>query len=205
MSKPYSKKKCPICQGVKYGLFQSKKDIMCVDCIRKLEYAKNPHILYIYNDFFKELLYRYKGLGDLALAPVFLEPFKKYLKKRYKGYIIVIVPSNVNDNFRRGFAFLPWIFKSLNFEMISPFTKQKEYKQASSKHREDIKNIIVFKENIFVSNKKLLIVDDVITSGYTLKTCMDLLRKKHPKKIDYLVLASKKENIKKSTKLLKER
>ena len=205
MQKSYQEKKCPICQGQKYGLFQNKKDVMCASCLRKLQYSRNSHILYLYNDFFKEVLYRYKGLGDLALAPIFLEPFKSYLKRRYKGYTIVLVPSNTSDNFRRGFAFLPWIFKSLNFDMISPFTKQKEYKQASSKNREDIKNIIVFKENIFVSNKKLLVVDDVITSGYTLKTCMDLLQTKHPKEIDYLVLASKKENIAKCTRLLKEK
>ena len=178
---------------------------MCRNCLRKLQYSTNPHVLYIYNDFFREVLYRYKGLGDLQLAPIFLEPFKAELKRRYKDYTIVLVPSNASENFRRGFAFLPWIFKSLGLPMVSPFTKQKDYKQASSKNREDIKNVIVFKENIFVSNKKLLVVDDVITSGYTLKTCIELLESKHPKKIDYLVLASKMENIEKSTRLLKEK
>lgn len=170
---------------------------MCLDCRRSLQQANHPHVLYIYNDFFKELLYRYKGLGDLALAPIFLEAHKSILKKRYKGYTLVVVPSYSEDNIRRGFAFLPWIYKELDLPIISPFIKQIPYKQASSKHREEIKDVIVFKDQVYLKDKKLLLVDDVMTSGHTLKTCKKLLETQQPKKIDYLVLAARKENLNK--------
>ena len=169
--------------------------MMCLDCHRKLESASHPHVLYIYNEFFRELLYRYKGLGDLMLAPLFLEEHKKYLKKRYKDYTIAVVPSFHDDNLRRGFAFLPWIYRELGLPIISPFLKQLSYKQATSKHRERIKEVIVLKEHIYLKDKKILLVDDVMTSGYTLKTCKALLETLQPKVIDYLVLAAKKENL----------
>ena len=175
---------------------------MCANCCRKLTRVKHKHILYVYNDFFKDLLYRYKGQGDLALAPVFLEEYSDVLKKRYKNYIIIVVPSSQDDNARRGFAFLPWIFKSLNLHVISPFSKQKSYKQSSSKNRQEIKNVIVLTKKINLRNQKVLIVDDVMTSGNTIRTCIDLLKSANPKKIDYLVLAAKKENIKEGTKLI---
>lgn len=202
MQKAYYGKKCPICNLRNYGLFQGKDVLLCAECNRKLERSNHRHILYVYNDFFKEILYRYKGLGDLALAPIFLEEFGSTIRKRYKHYVIVLVPSNADDNFRRGFAFLPWIFKSLNMPIISPFSKQITYKQSSSKNREEIKNVIILKNKIDLRNQKLLLVDDVLTSGHTLATCICLLKTLNPKKIDYLVLSAKKENIDKATKLI---
>jgi predicted amidophosphoribosyltransferase len=204
MSQTPTFKKCPVCLGEDYGLFQRHEELLCANCLRLLERTNNPHILYIYNDFFKNILFRYKGLGDLALHSIFLQQNLQTLKRRYKGYIIVLVPSNQEDNFRRGFAFLPWIFKSLGLPMMSPFTKQIQYKQTSSKHREDISKVIVLKEPLCLIGQKVLLVDDVMTSGHTLKTCLTLLVRAKPKKLDYLVLACRKENIIQSIKLIEE-
>lgn len=204
MSFPYPFKKCPVCGQYLTGIFLKKEQILCVSCLKKLKRAKSPHVLYLYNDFFRELLFRYKGQGDLALASVFLDEHLKDLKKRYKDYTIVVVPSNSDENFRRGFAFLPWLFYTLKLPIISPFLKQKNYKQALSKHREDIQNVIILKENIDVKDKKLLLVDDVMTSGYTLVSCVRLLQTLHPKQIDVLVLAAKEENIERCLQLLRK-
>ena len=62
--------------------------------------------------------------------------------------------------------------------------------------------MIVLTKKINLRNQKVLIVDDVMTSGNTIRTCIDLLKSANPKKIDYLVLAAKKENIKEGTKLI---
>lgn len=167
---------------------------MCIKCRRELERSHQRHVLYWYNDFFRAMLFRYKALGDLALASLFLMDDCEKLKRRYHDYTIVLVPSLQEDNFKRGFAFLPWMFNSLQLPMISPFYKIRSYKQATSKHREEISEIIQLKEPLYLKGKKLLVVDDVMTSGYTMKTCLQLLRKRHPKTLDYLVLATKKEN-----------
>ena len=60
--------------------------------------------------------------------------------------------------------------------------------------RSQIKEVIVLKDHMDVKGKKLLLVDDVMTSGNTIKTCIQLLETLQPKKIDYFVLAVKKEN-----------
>ncbi len=156
-----------------------------MSCRKQMVRANHSHILFEYNDFFRALLYRYKGQGDLALSTLFLVNDLKQLKRKYRGYTIVVVPSSAQDNFRRGFAFLPWIFQPLKLPMISPFYKQIEYKQSSSKNRLDIQNVICLKKHIYLKNKKLLIVDDVMTSGNTLKTCIKLLEPLQPKKIDF--------------------
>lgn len=205
MSEKVTKKECPICKRIDYGLFQDKKDNLCIQCRRQLSFANHPHVLYFYNDFLRAMLFQYKAMGDLALAPLFLMDYQKKLKRRYQGYIIVLVPSLQEDNFKRGFAFLPWMFRSLGLPMISPFHKKSHYKQATSKHRESIKDVIAFKEKVFLKGKKLLLVDDVMTSGYTIKTCIELLETRHPKKIDYLVLAVKKENMANCIKNIEER
>lgn len=204
MSEKIDTKECPICKHVDYGLFQDKEDILCIQCRRQFSLANHPHVLYLYNDFLRAMLFQYKAMGDLVLAPLFLMDYQKKLKRRYRGYVIVLAPSLQEDNFKRGFASLPWMFRSLGLPMISPFQKTSHYKQATSKHRENIKEVIAFKENVYLKGKKLLLVDDVMTSGYTIKTCIQLLETQQPKTIDYLVVAAKKENIRNCIKNIEE-
>lgn len=176
-----------------FGLFRSKHRTICGRCQKSFIPSSKEGVLYEYNEFFRSLLFRYKALGDLALAPVFLEAQVTYLRNKYKDYIVVVVPSYIEDDLKRGFETLPWIFKSLNLPIISPFFKKIPYKQATSNHREEIYQVIGLKPNFDVSQKKLLLVDDVITSGHTLKACATLLEKFHPACIDFLVLATKEK------------
>ena len=45
--------------------------------------------IYEYNEFIKSTLYRYKGLYDVVLAPIFIERYRYYFKLKYKGYIVL--------------------------------------------------------------------------------------------------------------------
>ena len=41
--------------------------------------------------------------------------------------------------------------------------------------------------------KKILILDDVVTSGSTLLTCLNLVLKYAPQKVEFLVLSTKQD------------
>lgn len=198
MSKGYSQEKqCLICgQNLSsdpscFGLFRDKHCQICGQCRMSFVPSKRKGVLYEYNEFFRSLLFRYKALGDLALAPVFLDGLQGKLKRKYRGYVIICVPSCKEENLARGFAVLPWIFQSLTLPIEQPFEKKEGYKQATSKHRRDIYQAITLHNIPPIKNKKVLLVDDVITSGHTLNACRLLLEPYQPKCIDVLVLAGK--------------
>ena len=60
-------------------------------------------ILYKYNDFFKEILYRYKGCYDEELKNAFLNNFLMKLSYKYRNRKIVCAPSYYKDDITRGF------------------------------------------------------------------------------------------------------
>ena len=68
------------------------------------------------------------------------------------------------------------------------------YKQSdqSFKSRKNIKDIIEIDKNTSLKDKKILLVDDIMTTGSTLLTCVELLRKHCARKIEILVIAKTK-------------
>jgi len=63
-----------------------------------------------------------------------------------------------------------------------------EQKLQNFQQRKEINKYIHIKNESLIENKKILLIDDVITSGSTLKCCIDLIKKYKPKKIELLVL-----------------
>lgn len=172
---------------------------ICFACLSKLEIVdittikanKPTRILYRYNDFFKQLLFQYKGQYDLALKDVFLCTSKEDLQRRYQDYLIVTIPSSKEDNEKRGFCPNEEIVKTFTNDIFRGLYKSENYKQTNQKDRRGIKKILQIKDGYLLTKRKVLIFDDVVTSGNTLQATVDLLQSYHPTCIEILVLASK--------------
>lgn len=147
--------------------------------------------LYTYNDKIKEKIYTLKGCGDIELAKAFLTYYLFELKIRYKGYVIVPSPSNIEANNIRGFNHVNEIFKLLDLPIINCIYKTVTFKQSdlSRKERENVINKLAIKDENKLNNKKVLFVDDISTSGSTLKACIKLIKKGRPRKINFLIVA----------------
>lgn len=188
--------RCLIC----FGTIQETLNHNCVcnKCLSKFKIiekvlyykGKEIFILYEYNDFFRELLYRYKACYDKDLKDAFLTNYLNKLKHKYKGRKIICAPSSEKDDRKRGFNHVKLIFESLKLKQIDCLKKTKNYKQSDQKYadRVNIQKIIKIDKTKINPKDKLLIVDDVTTSLSTIKAIIHLL----PTKIDIkvLVLAS---------------
>lgn len=173
---------------------------ICLSCIQKFDIIDHSisfhhyplRILYKYNDFFQSLLYQYKGLYDLALKDVFLCLYLDELKKKYKDYIIVTAPSSSTSNKLRGFAPIEKIASTIHNHIFTGLYKIDDYKQSnlSYNQRKKVKKRIGIKNKELLKGKKVLILDDVITSSSTLETCLFLVETCSPKCIELLVLSS---------------
>lgn len=192
--------RCLVCNEILQENFTSllNENKMCYRCFEKLKKRNKRFkikgvdglVLFYYNDFFKDILFRYKGCYDYVLKDIFLEYNLDYLKRKYKGYSIVLAPSNKESEEKRNFNHLESIFSMLNLPIIKCFYKIKKWKQSDHKYEEraNIQNVIKIDKSMLNGVKKVLIVDDVLTSGSTIKTLISLLPTNVDKKV--LVLSS---------------
>ncbi len=171
---------------------------ICQTCQNQFERA-NLHfqiqhypiwILYYYNDFIKKLIYQYKGCYDIALAPVFLADFIEQLKKKYKDYVILFPPSTDQDNQKRGFLHMEEIAKQIHQNVWNIFYKTENYKQSNIPfdNRSLIHKVIGIKNFKVLENQKILLMDDIYTSGNTIQTCLNLITKNVVKIKDLQIL-----------------
>ncbi|MFA5282997.1 MAG: phosphoribosyltransferase family protein [Bacilli bacterium] len=181
-----------------HSLF-SNSNYLCHSCFQKLKTIDrkftvegiNGIVLYDYNDFLKEILYKLKGCGDIEIASVFLShrlfPYKLF----YLNYVIVPAPSNIEDDNIRGFNHVQEIFRFMKMPIITPIIKNTRFKQSdlNRKEREMVGSKFSLTNASLIRAKRILLVDDVYTTGSTLKACVNLLKSASPKSIKILVIS----------------
>lgn len=179
-------------------------DVLCPTCRRQLirvrkRFKINDIVvqsMYLYDEFYSSLLVQYKDCMDEALYSVFLYPFKLYLKIKYYGYTLIPMPSSYEKIAERGFKHVNLIFECLDLEMLDCLEKDSNQKQVLStkKQRKEMISKIKIKQNTTIP-KRILLVDDVCTTGSTLKGALEALEGRY-KKCKILVVATHKLNIK---------
>lgn len=151
--------------------------------------------IYDYTPFIKNLIYTYKGCFDYEMNEVFLNLFFKEIKLKYKGYKIIPIPSYYKDDETRGFNHVVEAFKRLDLELLQIIKKTAHHKQADRgfNDRKEINKYLVLKSNISLEKQRVLIVDDIYTTGATMKAAINLVEKLNPREIKVLVLAKTRD------------
>ncbi len=208
---------CKICfKDIKFDNFHSiiRKPLICNKCIKNMNpVLKNFYIddvkgltLYEYNEELKKLIYLYKGNKDYELKDVFISNYAVYLNFLFKDYEIIYVPSSKEKIEERGFDHCREMFSLLKMKENSKAIKLKNDKQSSKNFNDRKNNKGEFKllNPELIKNKKILLVDDVCTTGSTLKEMVRIIKENKPQDIKILVI-SKREFSKEEIKHLKNK
>lgn len=196
----YRKRQCVYCLEDVYRSIDMYQFLyhspLCSKCLSSFEVLEEKNIwngykitiLYRYNSFFRSLLFQYKGQYDIALAPAFLELFYRELEK---DAIYVVLPSSASDNEKRGFCPNQTIIEYYHLPLFTGLYKDGEYKQTSQKNRKMIHKVLKIKDGHLLSGKKIILFDDVITSGNTLLAALSLVKQWNPQSVEIVVMSKK--------------
>ncbi len=158
---------------------------------------KTVHCLafYPYEEKIRELLYQFKGCYDVELAGVFFDYQRRYLSLRFRGYVIVPIPSSSSSNEARGFNHVIEMAKSIGLPILPLLKKNCDFKQSdlSLEERKKVGDNLSLISKKSLEGKKILLLDDVYTTGSTIRACLNLLSSLKPTKLRVLVMAKTKK------------
>ncbi len=185
------------------GSLFEPNNILCDKCFHEM----NPTFMkfklgsfqayscYHYNEKLKEMIYCLKGCYDIELANVFLVNQKRIFSIMFRSYYLVPAPSFKTKDELRGFNHVEEIFRGIGKGYIHAISKKDDVKQAdlNFKERQKIDEHLYLNEGAGIRGKKILFVDDLITTGATAKACCNLLKNAGAKKVKILSVARTKD------------
>ncbi|WCG22457.1 ComF family protein [Vagococcus lutrae] len=185
---------CPNC----YLQFESISDVKtahCQTCLKKLtsheldvcgecqQWAeKYPnityqhHALFYYNQIAKEWLHRYKFLRDYRFRTTFSKMLHAFYTK-HSDYIFVPIPVSTKRLEERGFNQVTAMLESALIPYHVALTKSQDtLRQSQRKRTERIEMVQPFQLNkeVCIKTNKLMIVDDIYTTGSTMYHALDV-------------------------------
>ena len=193
---------------------KGKNTYLCKKCENKLKsiaifgkdehndkYFENHYYIFKYDDIIRKLILDYKFNEKPYLYRSFLEFFNKYKKKyvQFEIYDIIIpVPISIKRKLKRGYNQSLLIAKEiaskekikLKKDIIVKIQNNSAQSKLNKEDRtENVKNVYKVTNNKETINKKILLVDDIFTTGATANECSRMLKSSGAKKIDILTIA----------------
>lgn len=192
------------------------KDGLCNKCKIQLEKVAENDILKqdLEDMYIKELIYIFKYEGIIRKVildykfhekPYMYVCFVNFVLKNEKIFeklqsydTIIPVPISKKRMKERGYNQSLLIAKKLSREVKIPLqvncllkTKNiiEQSKLNKEQRKQNIQNVYELKNGEILNNKRILLIDDIYTTGSTVNECAKILQQARPEKIDVLVLA----------------
>lgn len=188
--------RCPYCGD----LIKSQR-IACERCLEKLDELQKPIIRgtlgyrcvssFVYDNLVKRMILRVKYYDRIQYLNQVAAVMAKDIRAVYGDYhfdIITSVPAHKKDLKERGYNQAEILAKCLSKQLSIPYADtlikvKRTKKQQRLKYEERKKNLIgAFKiiDKDAVKGKRILMIDDIITTGATLGICCKTLSRAKP-------------------------
>lgn len=191
------------------------RDRTCQDCVwwrksgRNGLYGRN-YSIYSYNEFIKEIINQFKFRGDSILADGFACELRKafqqikkehgprtgfrLLDKKDASFIIVPIPLSAARLAERGFNQAEVLAEKIGTPVMKALVRDKHEPKQSKKNRWErlMQRATPFRINedctSLIEGRKVLLIDDIYTTGATMRLAAEALAKANPTEIDSLTL-----------------
>ncbi|MCT4479551.1 amidophosphoribosyltransferase [Bacillus sp. BA3] len=169
---------------------------LCLDCSRWERnkewsgYLSKNISLFHYNEYLKDIIAKYKYRGDYALAEVFV-PFLKERLKDMEFDLVTVIPLSHERLTERGFNQVQALADLLGIHTVEILTRIHTEKQSKKSRQERISLPQVFQvmQLDLLEHKSILIIDDIYTTGTTLRHAAKALITAGAKEVSSITLA----------------
>lgn len=192
ISEPY----CNICgEPFEYSFGLQSDELICGKCLYKKPYYDKAISVFIYEKNIARAIFEFKFYQKTFLSKFFSKLISGSVRKVIDEVDIVVpVPMHIKRLRWRGYSqsfLLARDLAELENKIIIPdlLLKIKHTKaQAKLKNKErkkNLKSVFVFNDKYkdFISDKKIALIDDVITTGTTVNECSKILKENKVKKV----------------------
>ena len=161
---------------------------------------ENVHFSMYYNDYFRDMIYELKYKRKKYVATAIYSIIRsqvEFVVESKKVEYIICVPTSKERIRDRGFDQVELIFEKFNYPFLK-IQKIKNTKKMSKLSKSYQKNLNILQsfdvKNLNLSNKTVLIVDDIITTGATVNEIKKCLEKEYKgiKVLFYSIAISRK-------------
>lgn len=177
---------------------ENRREDLCSDCFRwegdpsTAGLLQQNRSVYLYNDYMKKVLARYKFRGDAVLAQVFQKAFRQTYEAEWNKVspILVPIPLSEDRKYDRGFnqsLLLAELLPGKLEELLSKTNSEKQSKKAR-KDRIERENTFFVPDPKIVKGKSVLLIDDIYTTGTTVRMAAKVLIDAGAKKISSFTL-----------------
>lgn len=183
------------------GKTSSKKHLLCGNCIKKpnklFRYSRSA---YSYDDFSKKLILDFKFYDKTDLASLLAKIIYVAGKDIFAAGIDIIVPVPLHYTrlLYRRYNQSSLLAKELGritgikveYDAIIKNKRTRPQVECSGTERlSNLKGAFYIKKPQVLQNKRVLLIDDILTTGSTLNECAKAIKKAKPKSIDNLTIA----------------
>ena len=193
---------CPCCGRV--YLTAPGGDHHCGPCLAAKKHFTRARAIFLYEEPLKEVIHRFKYQGKTACLPGLASFAKKlpHLAEVEGADWIVPVPLHPSRLRERGFnqalllarAFFPKDPRIIPSLLIRSRPTEPQANFNGAARRTNLKNAFAVVAPQLLAGKKILLVDDVFTTGTTVNECARVLKKAGAAEVVVLTLARVKED-----------
>ncbi|MFC0272219.1 ComF family protein [Metabacillus herbersteinensis] len=185
-------KRCSVCSR------PQETEQVCFDCERwetseawRGVLIKN-HSIFEYTDFMKEVLAAFKFRGDAELVKIFKEEMRAVYQKQFSAEIdgIVPIPLSADRLYERGFNQARLLAEQLPIPTKDLLQRTHHEKQSKKSRQERLQssNVFTTESATEILEKNILLVDDIYTTGTTLRHAAKVLLNNGAAKVSSLTL-----------------
>ena len=176
-----------------------KEAQVCASCLKKPPIYNRAISILKYNETSKALILPFKHADNIELTPL----LSQWMSRKGKDLIlecdcIIPVPLHITRLFKRKYNQSALLAKSLSkiykkeylpSVLVRSKRTESQGHMSSTQRKQNIKNAFKIQNADRIKGKKVLLIDDVMTTGATINECTKVLLKAGAKSVSILTLA----------------